>query len=185
MGPRVHGIAWNLCRACHCLNGKLLFPQWTCNDLGRNDQGRMSQQDHSGFLNGKEGSASSLPTDIRSILVTTSARAITIPVTLYKTENGKIAETTALINSGATIYCINLHLTRRMKWPLEKFQWPMYAWNTDRTNNSGGMICHQVKLHLRIDGRNTIQNFFVLNLGKQNNNILGYPWLMKNNPQID
>ena len=63
---------------------------------------------------------SSLPTDIWSVLVTTSARAITIPVTLYKTENRKIAETTALIDSGATICCIDLHLARRMKWPLEK-----------------------------------------------------------------
>ena len=30
-----------------------------------------------------------------------------------------------------------------------------------------------------------IQNFFVLNLRKQNNIILGYPWLTKNNLQID
>ena len=52
---------------------------------------------------------SSLPTDIQSVLVTTSARAITIPVALYNTEDGKIAETTALMNSGATICCINLH----------------------------------------------------------------------------
>ena len=128
---------------------------------------------------------SSLPTDIQSVLVTTSARAITIPVTLYKMENRKITETTALIDSGATICCISLHLARRMKWSLEKLHRPMYTWNVDRTNNSGGMICHQVKLHLRIDGRNTTQNFFMLNLGKRNNIILGYPWLMKNNRRID
>ena len=100
-------------------------------------------------------------------------------------ENRKIAETTALINSGATICCIDLHLARRMKWPLEKLCQLMYAWNADGTNNSRGMIHHQVKLHLRIDERNTTQNFFMLNLGKRNNNILGYPWLMKNNPSID
>ena len=47
------------------------------------------------------------------------------------------------------------------------------------------MICYQIKLHLRIDERNLIQDFFVLNLRKKNNVILGYPWLMKNNPQID
>ena len=128
---------------------------------------------------------SSLPTDIWSVLVTTSAKAITIPVTLYKMENRKITETTALINSGATICCIDLHFAQRMRWPLEKLHWPMYARNADGTNNSGVMIHHQVKLHLQIDGRNTIQNFFVLNLGKRNNIILGYPWLMKNNPRID
>ena len=96
-------------------------------------------------------------------------------MTLYKMENGKITETTTLINSGATICCIDLHLARRMKWPLEKLQRPMYAWNADGTNNSGGMIHHQVKLHLRIDRKNTMQHFFMLNLGKQNNIILGYP----------
>ena len=100
-------------------------------------------------------------------------------------ENRKIAETTALIDSGATICCIDLHLARRMKWLLEKLHQPMYAWNADRANNSRGMIHHQVKYHLRINGRNTIQNFFVLNLRKWNNNILGYPWLTKNNPWID
>ena len=87
-------------------------------------------------------------------------------MTLYKMENGKVAETTALIDSGATICSINLHLARRMKWPLEKLQQPMYMQNADGTNNSGGMICYQVKLHLRIDGKNTMQHFFVLNLGK-------------------
>ena len=41
----------------------------------------------------------STPKNNKSILVTTSRQSITIPVTLYKTENGKITETTALINS--------------------------------------------------------------------------------------
>ena len=48
-------------------------------------------------------------------------------MTLYEMENGKIIETTALIDSGATICCIDLHLARRMKWLLENLQWPMYA----------------------------------------------------------
>ena len=61
----------------------------------------------------------------------------------------------------------------------------MYTQNADGTNNSGRMICHQIKLHLRIDGKNSTQYFFVLNLGKRNNIILGYPWLTKNNLHID
>ena len=89
MGPWVHGVAWNLCRARHHLNGKLLLPQWTCHNLGKDGQRRISWWNYPGFLNGKEGSVSSLPTDIRSVLVTTSAKAITIPVTLYKMEDAK------------------------------------------------------------------------------------------------
>ena len=61
----------------------------------------------------------------------------------------------------------------------------MYTQNANSTNNSGGMIHHQIKLHLRIDGKNTTQHFFVLNLGKRNNIILGYLWLTRNNLCID
>ena len=90
-------------------------------------------------------------------------------------ENGKTTETTALINSGATIYCINLHFARKMKWPLEKLRQAMYARNADGTNNSRGMICYQVNLYLRINGGNMKQHFFVLHLGRRDNIILGYP----------
>ena len=55
-------------------------------------------------MKGRKGSALSTPRNDKSILVTTSRQSITIPVTLYKTENGKIAETTALVDSGAVAY---------------------------------------------------------------------------------
>ena len=61
----------------------------------------------------------------------------------------------------------------------------LYTRNADRTNNKGGMICYQIKLHIRINKRNSTQHFFVLDLGKKNNIILGYPWLTKNNPSIN
>ena len=128
---------------------------------------------------------SSLPKDTKSILVTTSRQSITIPVMLYKTENRKIAETTALLDSGATICCINLHFTQRMKWPLQRLGHPIYARNADGTNNKGGMIHYQINLHVRINKRDSTQHFFVMNLGKKNNNILGYPWLARNNPTIN
>ena len=48
-------------------------------------------------------------------------------MTLYKTENRKIAETTALVDSGATICCIDLHFVRRMRWPLHKLRKPIEA----------------------------------------------------------
>ena len=55
----------------------------------------------------------------------------------------------------------------------------------DGTNNKGGMIHYQIKLHLRIDGKNLTQYFFMLNLGKKNNIILGYTWLTRNNLHIN
>ena len=138
-----------------------------------------------GFLNGMEGSASSLPTDIQSILVTTSAQAITIPVALYKLENGKITKTAAHIDSRATICCIDLHLVQRIKWPLTKILKPMYARNTNGTHNTRGVIQYKARLSLWINQRETVQDFYVLDLGRKNNIILGYPWLTKHNPQIN
>ena len=127
----------------------------------------------------------STPQNDKSILVTTSRQSITIPVTLYKTENGKIAETPALVNSGATICCIDLHFVQRMKWPLQRLRKPIEARNADRTSNKGGMIRYQVNLNLRIKDRNSLQCFFVMDLGNKNTIILGHPWLTKTNPLID
>ena len=104
---------------------------------------------------------------------------------LYKTENGKIAETTALVDSGATICCINLHFVQRMKWPLIQLRKPIHAQNADRTYNKGGVIQYQVDLNLRINDRSATQCFFVMDLGNKNTIILGHPWLTKVNPIID
>ena len=100
-------------------------------------------------------------------------------------ENGKIAETTALINGGATICCIDLHFVQRMKWPLQRLGRPIEAQNADGTSNKGGMIQYQVDLNLRIEDRNSLQCFFVMDLGNKNTVILGHPWLTKTNPFID
>ena len=100
-------------------------------------------------------------------------------------ENGKIAETTALVDSGATICCIDLHFVRRMKWPLQRLRRPIEARNADGTSNKGGMIRYQVDLNLRIEGRNSLQRFFVMDLGNKNTIILGHPWLTRTNPLID
>ena len=135
-------------------------------------------------MKGRKGSALSTPQNDKSVLVTTSRQSITIPVTLYKTENGKIAETTALVDSGATICCIDLHFARRMKWPLQRLRRPIEARNADGTTNKGGMIRYQIDLHLRIEGRNSLQRFFVMDLGNKNTVILGHPWLTRTNPWL-
>ena len=86
----------------------LLEPYYKNDD--RAQEWPVSQCCYPGFLKGKDGPVSSLPRDTWSILVTTSMHSITIPIILYKLENGKIAEMATLINSGATICCIDLHL---------------------------------------------------------------------------
>ena len=147
--------------------------------MGTNSRRRIGQVGQVGFLRGRKGSALSTPKNDKSILVTTSRQSITIPVTLYKMENGKIAETTALVDSGATICCINLHFVRRMKWPLQRLGKPIEARNADGTSNKGGMIRYQVDLNLRIEERNSLERFFIMDLGNKNTIILGHPWLTR------
>ena len=72
-----------------------------------------------------------------------------------------------------------------MKWPLLKLKRPIKARNADRTSNKGGMIRYQIDLNLRIEDRNSLQRFFIMDLGNKNTIILGHPWLTKTNPMID
>ena len=72
-----------------------------------------------------------------------------------------------------------------MKWPLLKLRRPIEAQNANGTSNKGGMIRYQVDLNLRIEDRNSLQCFFVMDLGNKNTVILGHPWLTKTNPLID
>ena len=72
-----------------------------------------------------------------------------------------------------------------MKWPLQRLQKPIEAQNADGTSNKGGMIQYQVDLNLRIEERNSLQRFFVMDLGNKNTVILGHPWLTRMNPLID
>ena len=100
-------------------------------------------------------------------------------------ENRKTTETTALVDSGATICCIDLHFVRWMKWPLLHLRKPIEARNADGTSNKGGKIRYQVDLNLRIEDRNSLQCFFVMDLGNKNTVILGHSWLTRMNPLID
>ena len=72
-----------------------------------------------------------------------------------------------------------------MKWSLQRLRKPIEARNADGTSNKGGMIQYQVDLNLRIEERNSLQRFFVMDLGNKNTVILGHPWLTRNNPLID
>ena len=47
------------------------------------------------------------------------------------------------------------------------------------------MIQYQVDLNLRIEDRNSLQPFFVMDLGNKNTVILGHPWLTRTNPLIN
>ena len=47
------------------------------------------------------------------------------------------------------------------------------------------MIQYQIDLNLRIEDRNSLQRFFIMDLGNKNTVILGHPWLTRTNPLIN
>ena len=106
---------------------------------------------------------------------TTTKQGITIPITLQPTEGGDKTKTIALVDSGAMICCININFARKMKWLLKKLWQPTLARNTDRTNNSRGLIQYNIQLTLQIDGRRLEQDFFATRLGQEEKVILGHP----------
>ena len=71
-----------------------------------------------------------------------------------------------------------------MKWPLQRLRKPIEAQNADGTTNKGGMIRYQIDHNLRIEERNSLQRYFVIDLGNKNTVIPGHSWLTRTNPLI-
>ena len=129
---RRHHMKENRCFTCH----ELGCQPWK--DPKGPEKRRTVEKENLQTTNPQQTNSPTIPT--------TSDRSITILVELYYSKNGKNLKTGVLIDSGATISCIDHHLVNRMKWPLEKLFRPMYSQNTDRTNNIGGMIQHWIML---------------------------------------
>lgn len=67
---------------------------------------------------------------------------------------------------------------------MNKLEEPLIAYNVDGTINKKGTISHLVTLQLEINGQLQTETLMVTGLGKQKI-ILGFPWLRKENPNIN
>ncbi|KIN98734.1 hypothetical protein M404DRAFT_31061 [Pisolithus tinctorius Marx 270] len=95
------------------------------------------------------------------IVSSTPERIMQIPVSLYTSETtSKVINTTALVDSGAEISCID--------WGF----------------NSKGRILFSATLYFKVKGLVRQSFFHVINCGTENV-ILGLPWLQENNPIIN
>ncbi|KIN98978.1 hypothetical protein M404DRAFT_30941 [Pisolithus tinctorius Marx 270] len=99
-----------------------------------------------------------------------------IPISLYTSETtSKVVNTTALVDSGAEISCID--------WGFRLAK-PILAKNADGTQNSKGRILFSTTLYFKVEGLVHQSFFHVINCGTENV-ILGLPWLQENNPVVD
>src|SRR6266702_428497 len=116
-----------------------------------------------------------------SVIVTTRFRSMHIPISI-RTSNA-MANTKALVDSGATDCFMSERFIRCMKLGKRPLQRPQKIWNIDNTANQAGEITHYITLDIQTRGvKKTIQ-FLVTNIGNKDI-ILGYPWMAAFEPQF-
>ncbi|KIO11497.1 hypothetical protein M404DRAFT_20179 [Pisolithus tinctorius Marx 270] len=108
-----------------------------------------------------------------------------IPISLYASETtSKVINTTALVDSGAEISCIDWGFVQKHRIPTQHLAEPILAKNTDGTQNSKGKILFSATLYFKVKGLVHQSFFHVINCGTENI-ILGLLWLQENNPIVN
>jgi len=90
----------------------------------------------------------------------------------------------ALLDSGATGLFMDTTFAREKGFKMERMKNPLLVKNVDGTVNAGGAITHQVKCNMFFKGHVERVRMDMCNLGKTEV-ILGMPWLVAHNPEID
>jgi len=90
----------------------------------------------------------------------------------------------ALLDSGTTGMFMDRQMAARHRFKLQKLERPIAIRNVDGTNNSGGVITHQVECNVFYKGYMERMRMDVCDLGKTEV-ILGMPWLAAHNPEIN
>ena len=94
----------------------------------------------------------------------------------------KDVDTTAIIDSGAQINCIDWAFVQKHRIPTRPLKNPFPIRNTDQTSN---IICqYEVVVYTQLRDVTQKIRFYVINGGKENM-ILGHPWLEVVNPIIN
>ena len=96
----------------------------------------------------------------------------------------KRAETTVLLDSGATENFISMKYAKELWLPIKWLQWPRLVYNVDGTWNKNGDIEHYTNLEMQMGNWKVWLQFFLTNLADQKA-ILGYLWFAANQPKID
>ena len=96
----------------------------------------------------------------------------------------KRAETTALLDSGATKNFISMQYAKELWLPIKCLQWPWLIYNVDGMQNKNRDIKHYTDLEMQTGSQRVWLRFFLTDLANQKA-ILGYPWFTANQPKID
>ena len=108
-------------------------------------------------------------------------QTVRIPVTLHLED--EVTEM-ALIDSGAGGNFIDTETVERLQLARIELRRPIMVRNVDGTYNANRQITHQVLLDATTAGQRQTLSLLVTGIGKQSI-ILGLPWLIKENPDIN
>ena len=125
------------------------------------------------------------PETIKSVIVADKqSKSFHIALSVLKNTFNKDVITKALIDSGASINCLNWGFVKKHKIPYYRLPQPIRARNVDGSDNESGVIKFISTTFVRIKGIIHRVLFHIINCGNENV-ILGTPWLEKVNPQIN
>lgn len=109
---------------------------------------------------------------------------MTVRLYMYVHSSTKRAETITLLDSGATENFLNLQYARNQGLPIHRLLKPRNLFNIDGTPNKQGTLKYYTNLSVQMGSRRVKMRFFLSDLG-ENKVILGYPWFMAFQPNID
>jgi hypothetical protein len=96
----------------------------------------------------------------------------------------KRAKTVTLLDSEATENFMNLQYTKYLQLPIRRLKEPRKLYNVDGSPNRSGELQYFTDLQVQTGTQRSTLCFFLSNLG-ENKAILGYPWFVAFQPQID
>jgi RNase H-like domain found in reverse transcriptase/Reverse transcriptase (RNA-dependent DNA polymerase)/Integrase zinc binding domain len=105
-------------------------------------------------------------------------------VRFFAHTKSKRAEALALVDSGATENFMNLDYARYLRLPIQRLATPRKLYNVDGTSNQSGNLLYYTDLSVQTGSKQINLRFFLSNLG-ENKAILGYPWFVAMQPQIN
>ena len=105
-------------------------------------------------------------------------------IKVYVNTSNKRAETSALLDSGATENFITTQYAHWLRLPVKQLPRARKVCNVDGTPNKEGDITHFTDLEVQTGQKRVHMRFFLTNLGDQKL-ILGYPWFAAMQSKVD
>ena len=105
-------------------------------------------------------------------------------IKVYVNTSNKRAETSALLDSGATENFITTHYANWLRLPIRQLLRARKVCNVNSTSNKQGNIMHFTDLEVQTGAKRVKMRFFLTDLEEQKV-ILGYPWFTAMQPKVD